>query len=140
MANFNFPNQKSIKIFIYVLLTWSISFVSILIFYKYDEYIDCYAEKLENELLILVENKQISKISKNLLIDNKEFNCIITKISREPININNTKYYEVYYKCDLDNKILENNYIFNIKIKTKNTTLLKRLQNNLMEGLKQWKN
>lgn len=127
MPNMFFKGEKTIKKYILITILILMFFTLVIIFYEYEEYVECYGELNNDELMILVEKDEISKISNVLLIDNKLENCKINRISKDYImNTDYKLYHEVYYKCDLKN--LNDNYIFNIKISKGKTTFLEKIK------------
>ena len=127
MPNIFFIKEKNINCFIIIIFFLIFILLILIKFYEYEEYLEYYGEVNNDNLIVLVEKENISKISNKLLIDNKITNCKISKISKEYfINTNYKQYHEVHYNCNLKNT---DNYIFNIKISTGTTTLLKKIKN-----------
>ena len=128
MPNIFFVKEKILNVYIFITIFLILTFLLLIMFYEYEEYLDYYGELNNDYLIILVEKENISKISNKLLINNEIKKCKIDKISKNYIvNTDYKLYHEVYYKCDLENLI--DTYIFNIKISEGNTTLFKKIKN-----------
>lgn len=125
-----FLKEKSIKIYFTITIFFLITFCLLISFFRYDEYLNYYGTMNNDFLTILVEKENISYISNQLWINDKKKICEINKVSRDYIvGTNYQLYHEVYYKCNISENDFINGYVFNIKIKKGNTTLLNKIKN-----------
>ncbi|MCI5836174.1 MAG: hypothetical protein MR227_05775 [Firmicutes bacterium] len=128
MNNLFFLELKKEKLFLIITLLLIISIFSFIYFYKYEEFVNYYGEYNNDNILVMIEKKDIYSISNKVYINNTLKKCEIKKISKDYIISNNYKmYYEVYYKCELNSSDIIDSYIFNIKISKGNITLFKKI-------------
>lgn len=127
MDNLFFINLKHEKLCLFITIPLIISIFLFIYFYKYEEFINCYGEYNNDNILVMIEKKDISNISNKLYINDNLKKCEIVKISKDYIiNTDYKMYHEVYYKCELDSSIIDS-YIFNIKIHKRNITLFEKI-------------
>jgi len=130
MTNLFFPKEKWTSIYIYTIIILIISVLCFTLFYKYEEYTNYYGQVNNDYLVILVEKENIKNITNRLLVNDKQRNCKISKISTNYIlNTDNKLYHEIYYECDLNRDELINGYILDIKMNIGNTTLFEKIKN-----------
>ena len=117
------------KIYIFIIFLFLVSFSIVIIFCEYEEYLKYYGTYDDQNLLVLIEKENISHITNELIINDKKTVCEIVDISDNyVINTDYKLYYEVKYKCDIDKYSL-NSYVLDLKISKGNTTILKKIKN-----------
>ena len=124
-----------------IILIVILAIILIASLYEYNPY-KSYLGKIvisENDFYIniLMEERDVSFLNKNIIINNKNYKSKIVSISDIAyIGENLKKYYEIKIKSDIDDNLIIQNNIIQINIKLPKTTLLKELIKNIRKGLK----
>ena len=124
-----------------VILIVILAIILIASLYEYSPY-KSYLGKIvisENDFYIniLMEDRDVSFLNKNILINNKKYISKTVSISNTAyIGENTKKYHEVKIKSNIDDNLIIQNNIIQINIKLPKTTLLKELIKNIRKGLK----
>lgn len=133
-------NDIIIPFWITLLLIGSIIFVVISCFYKYTLYNIYYGKIInvdkDNYLYLEVDEDFISIKNRNHLeINDDDYNCHLIDLSDKYYILNNKKYWNVSYECDLPEELNVNENLVKVRIDKRKTTLLKEIILKVRKGL-----
>ena len=106
--------------------------LALLLFYKFNIY-DIYQGTItkteeENYLYLLVDEQFNNVKNRNyLIIDKKEYSCHLLEFSDNYYLVNNSKYWDAKYECELPDEININKNNVRVSIFRRKTTLGKEL-------------
>lgn len=126
---------------IYIFLIGSIFLCIISLFYKYTVFNIYYAKvvktKEDNYIYMTVDSDFISIRNRNYLeIDGKETKCKLKMFSDKYFYLNQKKYWEVTYRCELDEELNVNDNVIEVRVDKRKTTLFKELVSKIKKGVK----
>ena len=133
-------NNKIIS-FITILIVFSILFLLLAIFYKFEVfniyYGKVYKEEDNTYVVFNVDSDFINVSKRNYLeINKKSIKCHLDSFSDNYILYNNTKYWEVTYSCELPKELSLDNNTLEIRIDRRSTTLFNELRRKVERGIK----
>ncbi len=105
-----------------VLIIGSILLLSMCVFYKFELFTIYHAKVVnseeENYISVLVDNEFLKSKKRNYLeINGEERKCHLIDSSNNYVIINNSKYWQVNYECELSEESNVNNNILEVKIR-----------------------
>ncbi len=129
-AQIIFDRKLESKIYIWVIVLIVISglFIFISLFYRYETY-DIYYGKVVNDtednyLTFTVGEDFISKKNRNyLIINDEDIKCHLLKMSDNYYLIDGSKYWDVFFECELGQELNFNSNVLEVKIDNGSTTL-----------------
>ena len=133
-------NNKIIS-FITILIVFSILFLLLAIFYKFEVfniyYGKVYKEEDNTYVVFNVDSDFINVSKRNYLeINKKSIKCHLDSFSDNYILYNNKKYWEVTYSCELPEELSLDNNTLEIRIDRRSTTLFNELRRKVERGIK----
>ena len=133
-------NNKIIS-FITILIVFSILFLLLAIFYKFEVfniyYGKVYKEEDNTYVVFNVDSDFINVSKRNYLeINKKSIKCHLDSFSDNYILYNNKKYWEVTYTCELPEELSLDNNMLEIRIDRRSTTLFNELRRKVERGIK----
>ena len=117
-AQIIFDRKLESKIYIWVIVLIVISglFIFISLFYRYETY--------DNYLTFTVGEDFISKKNRNyLIINDEDIKCHLLKMSDNYYLIDGSKYWDVFFECELGQELNFNSNVLEVKIDNGSTTL-----------------
>ena len=132
---------KIITIWLIIMTTLFMSTMILVFFYKFNLY-DIYQGKIikqeqDNHIELIVDEEFYNIRNRNyLIIDKKEYKCHLLDFSDNYYLINNKKYWNAKYECDLPEDLNINNNILSIYILKRETTIGKELYLKIKEEIK----
>lgn len=134
------PSNK-INYWINILLIGSILFGLIACFYEYTIFNIYYSKVVESDensyVHITVDESFISSKNRNYLtLNNIDCKCHLNSLSDNYYLINNEKFWEAIYECEIPEELDIDNNILEVKINKRKTTLFKELINLFRKELK----
>lgn len=111
-----------------ILIIGSMSLLSLSVFYKFELFTIYHAKVINNEeenyISVLVDNEFLKRKQRNYLeINNEECKCHLIDSSNNYVIINNLKYWQVDYECELSDENNINNNLLEIKIRNDKQSL-----------------
>ena len=84
-----------------------------------------------------VDSDFISIRNRNYLeIDGKETKCKLKMFSDKYFYLNQKKYWDVTYRCELDEELNVNDNVIEVRVDKRKTTLFKELVSKIKKGVK----
>lgn len=111
-----------------ILMVSSMLLITLSVFYKFELFTIYHAKVVkddqDNYISVLVDNEFLKVKNRNYLeINDKEIKCHLIDVSNNYVIINNLKYWQVNYECELSDEININNNLLEIKIREKKQSL-----------------
>lgn len=111
-----------------ILIIGSLLLISLSLFYKFELFTIYHAKVIntdeENYISVLVDNEFLKSKKRNYLeINNEECKCHLIDSSNNYIIINNLKYWQLNYECELSIENNINNNLLEVKIRNDKQSL-----------------
>lgn len=145
-SKFMIENRTSYAISLYLIFIWLIilGFLLFSVSYKYHSYLSYYGTVITEDnsyyLSILINQQDINRLSKYLIIKQNKYNYKIESISKELYYDNQELSYQVNLKVKLGKDSVINNNIIAVNFELEAKTLYERIKEKLKKGMMQWIN